>query len=66
HLRRCGIYTTFRYYPLHRLRLYGSYAQLPQAERAAAMTLCLPIHQALSDDDLARVVEAIRAFGAGV
>lgn len=63
HLRRCGIYTTFRYYPLHRVRVYGFYGQLPRAETAAATTLCLPIHQSLDDDDLARIVEAIWAFG---
>jgi aminotransferase len=62
HLRDRGIYTTFRYYPLHRLPLYGSTARLPQAEQAAEETLCLPIHQSLSDADLDRILDSLRSF----
>lgn len=62
HLRDRGIYTTFRYYPLHRVRAYGSSAHLPNADLAAETTLCLPLHQSLSDDDLARVASAIAEF----
>lgn len=47
-----GVYTTFRYPLLHRVRAYGSGAALPRAERAASTTLCLPLHQALSDADV--------------
>lgn len=62
HLREQGIYTTFRYYPLHRVRAYGSSAHLPNAELAAETTLCLPLHQALSDDDLTRIAGAVSEF----
>lgn len=55
-----GVYTTFRYAPLHRVQAYGSCARLPNAERAAARTLCLPLHQALSDNDVERTVMALR------
>ncbi|MBF6331902.1 DegT/DnrJ/EryC1/StrS family aminotransferase [Nocardia transvalensis] len=58
-LLRRGIYTTFRYRALHTVRAYGSRASLPGAERAAASTLCLPQHQALSDEDLAFVSDAL-------
>ena len=62
HLKEQGVYTTFRYYPLHQVGLYGSKERLPSAERAANETLCIPIHQALSDDDVAKVVGAVQAF----
>lgn len=63
HLRSHDIYVTFRYYPLHRVKGYGSSAILPRAETAAETTLCLPIHQSLSDDDVTRVVECIGRLG---
>ena len=62
-LREQGIYTTFRYYPLHRVRRYGASTRLPQAEAASRATLCLPIHQGLSDEAVGRVLEAVRRFG---
>jgi aminotransferase len=68
-LRARGVYTTFKYHPLHTLPLYGGSPSLPEAEAAAATTLCLPMHQALSDDDIQRVIEGvieIAADGAGM
>jgi dTDP-4-amino-4,6-dideoxygalactose transaminase len=56
-----GIYTTFRYPLLHQVKAYGSgHIQLPMAEAAAARTLLLPMHQALRDSDVERVVAAVR------
>lgn len=63
-LRRRGIYTTFRYHPLHRVALYGAAGSFPEADAAAESTLCLPLHQGLSEDDVGRVVEGVRAYGA--
>ncbi|WP_199444316.1 DegT/DnrJ/EryC1/StrS aminotransferase family protein [Umezawaea beigongshangensis] len=60
-LYRAGVYTTFRYPPLHHVPLYGSDAVLPGADRAAARTLNLPLHQSLSDDDVDLVVRELRA-----
>ncbi|MBW4722036.1 DegT/DnrJ/EryC1/StrS family aminotransferase [Saccharothrix obliqua] len=60
-LYRAGVYTTFRYPPLHRVPRYGSAAVLPGAERAAEHTLNLPLHQGLSDEDVDRVVRELRA-----
>lgn len=62
YLREKGIYTTFRYQPLHRVRLYGATGPLPQAEAAAETTLCIPLHQSLSVEDTDRVIEAIVGF----
>jgi aminotransferase len=55
-----GVYTTFRYPPLHQMPAYGSVAALPVAETAAASTLLLPMHQSLTDEDVRRVVDAVR------
>lgn len=63
HLRENGIYTTFRYFPLHRVKLYGMQVSLPNSEAAAESTLCLPIHQSLTDEDLNRIIACIDDFG---
>ena len=57
-----GIYTTFRYWPLHKTQLYRDDAEFPGADRAAASTLLLPMHQGLSDAEVEQVIEAVRAF----
>nr|AHA81998.1 Arm29 [uncultured bacterium] len=54
-----GIYTTFRYPLLHQVRAYGADNLLPRAEQAAAATLCLPLHQALSDADVDLITTAL-------
>jgi dTDP-4-amino-4,6-dideoxygalactose transaminase len=64
-LRSRNVYTTFRYYPLHLVARYGSAESLPAAETAARSTLCLPIHQSMSDDDLDRVIRGVREFFTG-
>ncbi len=66
YLRDQGIYTTFRYFPLHWVDFYGATTSLPNAEEAANSTLCLPIHQSLSNDNLAQIVASIRKFGQGI
>lgn len=63
-LRRQGIYTTFRYYPLHLVARYGSNVSLPGAETAASTTLCLPLHQSLTEADIDRIASCVRAHGA--
>jgi aminotransferase len=66
YLRENGIYTTFRYYPLHWVNFYGAKVSLPNSEKVAQTTLCIPIHQSLSNDDVDRIVESIHQFGKGV
>ncbi|MFI0366582.1 DegT/DnrJ/EryC1/StrS family aminotransferase [Actinomadura sp. 1N219] len=56
-----GVYTTFRYAALHQVAAYGSRARLPKAERAVAETLCLPLHQSLSEEDVDQVTAELRA-----
>jgi len=62
-LRKNDIYTTFRYYPLHWVKYYGCEESLPGAEYAALHTLCLPIHQSLSNAEVEYVVSKIKEFG---
>jgi len=54
--------------PVHRQPLYAglgySNVSMPIAERAAAHVLSLPVHPALSDEDLDRIVEAVRKVAA--
>ena len=63
YLRERNIYTTFRYYPLHWVDLYGSKSvKLKNAEEVALCTLCLPIHQSLSDDAIKKISDFVLAF----
>jgi aminotransferase len=63
-LRERGIYTTFRYYPLHRVRAYHAEGTYPGADYAAERTLLLPMHHSLSDADVDRILKAVREYGA--
>jgi dTDP-4-amino-4,6-dideoxygalactose transaminase len=63
YLREHEIYTTFRYYPLHWVKLYDSDEVLPNAELAARQTLCLPIHQSLTDAQVEQVSDSVKMFG---
>jgi aminotransferase len=59
-LYKKGIYTTFRYYPLH--KALGIEAKTPNANYASIITLNLPLHQNLTDDNLHYIVETVREF----
>lgn len=64
YLREHQIYTTFRYYPLHWVKFYKmDHCVLKNVENAALTTLCLPIHQSLSEQDVAYIIDNIRNFG---
>lgn len=66
HLRDNDIYTTFRYYPLHRVfaghRGFYRMPDLPGVDYAADHTLLLPLHQGLTDDDVQFVIDKVRQF----
>jgi len=63
-LREQGVYSTFRYWPLHKVKHFQQEeAYLPNSDFASARTLNIPLHQALSDDDVSRVIELIKKFG---
>ncbi len=63
YLRERGVYTTYRYFPLHRVRGYNVSGDFPNADYATDNTLCLPMHHSLSDDDLDKIVSLIKEFG---
>jgi dTDP-4-amino-4,6-dideoxygalactose transaminase len=62
HMLASGIYTSYKYWPLHRTRLYASAADFPGADLAAATTLLLPMHQGLRDDDVDHIIATIESF----
>lgn len=57
-----GIYTTLRYHPLHLNKIYGSNAKLPVCERLNEEALSLPIHPALKEDDVAKIVDKVKSW----
>ena len=61
-LRESGVYTTYRYYPLHRVPGYGVTGNFPNADYAADNTLNLPIHQSISPDDLNHILAVVKEF----
>lgn len=61
-LRDNGIYTTYRYYPLHRVSAYHISGNFPGADYSADNTLNLPIHQSLSNNDLSFIVDKVHEY----
>ncbi|HET6508253.1 MAG TPA: DegT/DnrJ/EryC1/StrS family aminotransferase [Baekduia sp.] len=68
HLDAHGIASAVHYpFPIHRTEAYAelgmSEGSLPVAERLAEEILTLPLFPTMSDQDVSRIVEAVRAFG---
>lgn len=63
-LRENDIYTTFRYFPLHRVSAYQAEGSFPNTDYAADHTLCLPVHQSLTDDEVNYICDKIMEYGA--
>lgn len=57
-----GIYTSLRFHPLHLNKIYGSKAKLPNSERLSETGLNIPLHPNLSENDLAKVIDTLKAF----
>jgi aminotransferase len=55
-----GVYTTLRYRPLHLEPIYGSKARLSVCELLNEQGLNLPLHPALTDEHVSKVIELIR------
>jgi dTDP-4-amino-4,6-dideoxygalactose transaminase len=62
YLKLRGIYTTFRYWPLHRIPLFEGGAFLTHASYAADNTLNLPLHQSLTDEEVDYIIDTIKTF----
>ena len=59
-----GVYTTFRYWPLDKIKLFSEYAieDYPNSDYAASHTLNIPLHQSLSNKDVDLVINSIKDF----
>ena len=67
HLRGRGISATFHYVPLHsapHARAIGIEADLPVTDRVAACLLRLPLHPLLTEEEVRRVVAAVKETAA--
>jgi len=62
YLREKNIYTTFRYYPLHWVDFYKSKEKLPNTKYAANHTLCLPLHQNLTNKEVNYIINTIKKW----
>jgi len=58
------VYTTFRYWPLHKVKFFESYidGEYPNTEYIAQHTLNIPLHQGLTDSDVDKIIELIKEF----
>jgi aminotransferase len=57
------IYSTFRYWPLHKMKLFNSLnSVLPSTEQVSRTALNIPLHQSLSNDEVEYIIETIRQF----
>lgn len=65
-LRRAGVQASFHYVPLHTAphgRALGlDVLELPVTDRVARTLLRLPLHPLLTDEEVDRVLDAVRAF----
>lgn len=62
-LKNNQIYSTFRYYPLHLIDLFQSYAGDCSAAAVFSNTaLNIPIHQSLSDVDVSHIANTLETF----
>ncbi|WP_067177449.1 DegT/DnrJ/EryC1/StrS aminotransferase family protein [Sulfurospirillum sp. UCH001] len=62
-----GVYTTFRYWPLHKVNLFKEFCvdgDYPNADFAAKYTLNIPLHQELAEDDIQKIITLIKEFNA--
>ena len=66
HLRQRGIESVFHYLPLHLSNMGqqfgGKVGDCPVTERVSDHLIRLPFHNALTEDDLSKVVEAVLEF----
>jgi dTDP-4-amino-4,6-dideoxygalactose transaminase len=66
-LRSAGIMASFHYVPLHSSpqgRSIGAATDLPVTERVASTLLRLPLHPRLGDEDIERVIAAVKETAA--
>jgi len=57
-----GVYSTFRYFPLHMIKFYGYKEHLPNCEKLNDTILNIPLHQNLSNEDVDKVITLFKKF----
>jgi len=62
YLKDKDIYTSFRYYPLHKVKYFDDGLVLKNTEDIMDRTLCIPLHQSLTDDEVDHVCDTIYNF----
>lgn len=64
YLKDKGVYSTFRYWPLHKMPVFAGdgAAQFPRADRIADEFLNIPCHHKLGAPELAKIIGAVRDF----
>lgn len=65
YLRKNDIYTTYRYLPLHKQKIYDSYKELSQSEIFENEILLLPMHTNLTDENVSKVINCVVDFTNG-
>lgn len=62
YLQERGIATGVHYKPIHLYKCYRGQVALPRAEAVFKKILTLPLYPGLTDEEVGRVIEAVRAF----
>lgn len=61
-LKNNGIYTTFRYWPLHKMPMFKSTNKFPRADWIAQTFLNLPCHNKLTELELEKIITTTKRF----
>lgn len=65
HLFGKGVYTTFRYYPIHKMSLFSKFcnpSDFPISNKVCDETLLLPFHFSLEKEECLFVINSIKEF----
>ena len=57
-----GIYTTFRYFPLHKIDYFNSKVSLSNSDVASETSLLLPLHANLTESQIEKIIDNISLF----
>lgn len=57
-----NVYTTLRYHPLHLNKIYRHHGSLPICEQLSEEGLNLPLHPAMSDGDIDKVIDLVLSW----
>jgi dTDP-4-amino-4,6-dideoxygalactose transaminase len=60
-----GVYTTFRYWPLHKVKFFEKFnieGKYPNSDYIASHTLNIPLHHSLKNEDVDKIIKLIYKF----